>query len=597
MNWKTRQMFSDQEHGLVSGLSPINMVNGGSVPMPGYEDGGTVGQALREGFTEPMQNIAQTLGAGMGTGAGGALREGFTEPMQNIAQTLGAGVAGATAGSLLGPALFEGAEEPSIEQRVAELATKMGISPVEARAMILTQMLEQQGVTLPEEVINQFATGLITLHEALAQAQAVGGGGMAGAITGSLLGPALEGVTEAIQGMQDGGVALDLFEEGDEDINQALNMMSGSVNPPLSDIGPTAPTEIEEAIDEETAIMDQGLTPESKSFENALNMLKESFKEEIRNYVVQVMEPQKVKEYLDNMNMTYANALNKLKSKHGVEAYSPNEELLDPLFMEEISQLMAGGTQELPGYDDGGIVISQTDLNNLGINLTLDEWNTILNDDQRKLLINQAIARKAGSASTTGPDTSKLDDLLARREGIAGDIGKAARSSYSSSLPRILHYGAAKSAGELAEAEAMDKTLADQISAERGILSAYGRGGSSLGSTADFMNAFTGVGGREVDTLALFKILVGEHGTAMAEDPQSRALIDLAEQGARPPNVLTIYNEPIMIGDTPVTWTQFYRLRKQQLLEENPDVQVGTEEFYVLMIPIIGEWTAAASAQ
>ena len=40
MNWKTRQLFSDREHGIVSGLSPINMVNGGSVPIPGYQTGG-----------------------------------------------------------------------------------------------------------------------------------------------------------------------------------------------------------------------------------------------------------------------------------------------------------------------------------------------------------------------------------------------------------------------------------------------------------------------------------------------------------------------------------------------------------------------------
>ena len=225
MNWKTRQMFSDREHGLVSGLSPINMMGGGSVPMPGYKHGGLFGRRKgRKAKYTPSQALLSPSGA-----------------ISQEAQT----------------------PEPSIEQRVAALAAQQGISVPEARAMILNQMIQERGVTLSEEVINQFATGIITLQEALAQAQAVGGGGMAGAITGSLLGPALEGATEAIQGMQDGGVALDLFEEGDEDINEALNMMSGSVSPSLSDIGPTAPTEIGEAIDEETAIMDQGLTPES----------------------------------------------------------------------------------------------------------------------------------------------------------------------------------------------------------------------------------------------------------------------------------------------------------------------------------------------
>ena len=538
MNWKTRQMFSDREHGLVSGLSPINMMGGGSVPMPGYKHGGLFGRRKgRKAKYTPSQALLSPSGA-----------------ISQEAQT----------------------PEPSIEQRVAALAAQQGISVPEARAMILNQMIQERGVTLSEEVINQFATGIITLQEALAQAQAVGGGGMAGAITGSLLGPALEGATEAIQGMQDGGVALDLFEEGDEDINEALNMMSGSVSPSLSDIGPTAPTEIGEAIDEETAIMDQGLTPESRSFENALNMLKESFKEEIRNYVVQVMEPQKVKEYLDNMNMTYANALNELKSKHGVEAYSPNEELLDPLFIEEITQLMAGETQELPGYENGGVILGEG--GNVGQEL-LDTvfgtkapkaswWNTLSKEDQ-KILYDQHFMNEmiTGNTGVTAPDTSKLDDLLARREGIAGDIGKAARGSYSSSLPRILHYGPAKSAGELAEAEAMDKTLADQISAERGILSAYGRGtsGSSMRLPADVLSKIH-LPEELRDTLKEYKALIKEYTDNGFEAPNSRATFRLADMGDYPPG--SAYRKKI----GPLDWLTYYRQEKAKIpttIDEN----------------------------
>jgi hypothetical protein len=554
MNWKTRQLFSDQEHGIVSGLSPINMVNGGSVPIPGYEDGGLFGR--RKG-RKPDYTLPQGL--------------------------LGSAQAGATAGSLLGPA-FEGATEAiqeapaqqpselSIEQRVAELAAQQGISVPEARAMILTQMLEQQGVTLSEEVINQFATGVITLQEALAQA--VGGG------VGRAVGPGMGGgvgraVGEAIPGMQDGGVALDLFEEGDEDINQALNMMSGSVNPPLSDVGPTGPM-LEETIDEETALMDQGLTPESGAFENALNMLKESFKEEIRNYVVQVMEPQKVKQYLDNMNMTYANALNKLKSKHGVEAYSPNEELLDPLFIEEITQLMAGGTQELPGYEDGGVILGEG--GNVGQELLntvfgtkapkATWWNTLSKEDQ-KILYDQHFMNEmiTGNTGVTAPDTSTLNTLLARREGIAGDIGKAARSSYSSSLPRILHYGAAKSAGELAEAEAMDKTLADQISAERGILSAYGRGtsGSSMRLPADVLSKIH-LPEEIRDTLKQYNALIKEYTDNGFEAPNSRATFRLADTGDYPPG--SSYRKKI----GPLDWLTYYRTEKAKIpttIDEN----------------------------
>jgi len=205
----------------------------------------------------------------------------------------------------------------------------------EARAMILNQMLEQQGVTLSEEVINQFATGVITLQEALAQA--VGGG------VGRAVGPGMGGgvgraIGEAIQGMQGGGtvptsmpfqeaynlmqalakdptmsvsdadkaqmerafflggedhtfyqlakgmnyqpssqfknivkesvpkmqigtgpgeaMAIDLFQQGDEEINEPLNRMVQSTNPSIADITPTET--VGEAVDEETALMDQG---------------------------------------------------------------------------------------------------------------------------------------------------------------------------------------------------------------------------------------------------------------------------------------------------------------------------------------------------
>ena len=196
MNWKTRQMFSDQEHGIVSGLSPVNMTGGGNVPYPrGYKHGGLFGRRKgRKAEYTPSQALLAT-------------------PAQ----------AGAMAGAAEVP------EELSIEQQVAALAAQQGISVPEARGMILAQVLQEKGVPLSEEVINQFATGVITLQDALAQAQA--------------------GIPR-VPGMQDGGVALDLFEEGDEDINEALNMMSGSVSPPLSDVVPTAPTGATETIEE-----------------------------------------------------------------------------------------------------------------------------------------------------------------------------------------------------------------------------------------------------------------------------------------------------------------------------------------------------------
>ena len=203
MNWKTRQMFSDREHGIVSGLSPVNMTGGGNVPYPrGYQDGGTV------------------------------------------------------------------PEEISIEQRVAALAAQKGISVPEARVMILLGMIEGKGITLSNEILNQYATGLITLQDALAQTTEAGSGASTleeKAKRGNIgIGVPYSSIDSNVlleeagpPMMQDGGLALDLFERGDQDINEVLNTsvdrMSGSVNPPLSDVGPTE--KVEETV---TVTEDQG---------------------------------------------------------------------------------------------------------------------------------------------------------------------------------------------------------------------------------------------------------------------------------------------------------------------------------------------------
>ena len=42
MNWKARQLFSNREQGIMSGLDPIPMMGGGSVPYPGMQNGGPV---------------------------------------------------------------------------------------------------------------------------------------------------------------------------------------------------------------------------------------------------------------------------------------------------------------------------------------------------------------------------------------------------------------------------------------------------------------------------------------------------------------------------------------------------------------------------
>lgn len=216
MNWKTRQMFSDQEHGIVSGLSPVNMTGGGNVPYPrSYQDGTSKEEA------QAMQVISE--------------RDNFIEDTVPPALRK----IGKASNAMLGPVasmlekILGDTEEPSIEQQVAALAAQQGISVPEARATILNQMIQEKGLTLSEEVINQFATGLITLQDALSQA----------------VGPPK---MQAGTGLEE-AMSIDLFQQGDQDINEPLNMMAQAVSPSIADITPTET--VEETV---TVTEDQG---------------------------------------------------------------------------------------------------------------------------------------------------------------------------------------------------------------------------------------------------------------------------------------------------------------------------------------------------
>ena len=564
MNWKTRQLFSDREHGIVSGLSPISMTGGGNVPYPSYKTGG-VAEYAPTAQSIPISAYDREEG-GAFTTINPALFEGaeYAPTAQAIPISAYDREGGVDFLNL------DQTEEPSIEQQVAELATKMGISPVEARAMILRQMIQAKGVTLSDEVINQFATGLITLHEALAQA----------------MGPPK---------MQDGGIVpLDLFEEGDQDINEALNMMSGSVSPPLSDIGPTAPTEtIEETV---TVTEDQGPEPQSRAYEHSLRLLKNSFQEEIRNYVAEVPDSQKIKEYLKNVNIAYSNELKKLKTKHGVTSFSPDEDLFDPLFIEELSQIAPVPGEEIPSFRTGGGSVppieSQTDLDKYGIPLKIEVWESLPPDVKQAWYMYYVMQGALGEGQT---DTGQLNNLLAARMQLAGKIGESAKAGHRSYLPRILHQREANIAGQAAEAGALDKVLADQIASE----SAGIRAGRTLGSpTAKTQEALQGIT-EGLDTGPAFRNRV----TSLGKDyPNAlkRVILEYAELGAYPDPAYAVFEELYeseTLGN--MTWIEYFNYKKQMLESEGKleGLTPGTRAYYAALMPVVDDWKKGIQAQ
>jgi hypothetical protein len=119
-----------------------------------------------------------------------------------------------------------------------------------------------------------------------------------------------------------------LFEEGDQDINMALNTMASTTSPSVSDVKETVSMDM-------GAMGAMGEMPKDQgpsSFENALKNLKQDFYDEISGFVMKTKDMEKIQSYLKNMSVAYSNSLQKLKKEFGITEAFPNEQLLTPSF-------------------------------------------------------------------------------------------------------------------------------------------------------------------------------------------------------------------------------------------------------------------------
>jgi hypothetical protein len=281
----------------------------------------------------------------------------------------------------------------------------------------------------------------------------------------------VNGGSVPIPGYQTGGLALDLFEEGDQEINEPLNMMAQAVSPSL-DVGPT---EIEEAV-----TMDQGpitetveeisIEEEPGGYEIELQVLKRAFKDDIRSYVSEGGSGE-LEEYLGKMSVVYGNQLDELKRKYGVTEYSPEEELITPDFMSELESLAS-----IPEFRSGGVDIFdetviagmdndtlQTALNSYfegkqPVNAKL--WRQTASEG-RKVLAIRILGGGAGARTGNGL-ADALATLKQERMDLVPEMGRAAGAAYKTKeggWGGLLGKLQAQKAGEVM---AKDKILADQ---------------------------------------------------------------------------------------------------------------------------------------
>ena len=389
----------------------------------------------------------------------------------------------------------------------------------------------------------------------------------------------VNGGSVPIPGYQNGtgleeAMSIDLFQQGDQDINEALNTsvgrMSGSVSPSLSDITPTeTPTEIGEAVGEETALMDQG----SGEYEVELQGIKKQFEELLRRYATKLAEAngtiEQLIEQAKAVEIAFSNKVTEIQAKHNIEGL--DETLLTEEFMQELTALI---DPTIPGMQKAGVVHSQEELiaaqkllSELGMNISPQRFLD-LPEAQRKKFINAftILAANRGITSSSVGDRTKLDELIEERRGLAGEIVEAARSGYSSVQDPVSHFFSARKAGKTAELGAREKMIADEIAAEQALLSATSRygGASSMGrlpaaliediygDTGDLSAAYENMidalkkGGKQAD-LGLVDVMFMERYQQMPPD-------QTAYQGTKD------------IEGQLITFPQFYALTRNQVM-------------------------------
>ena len=422
------------------------------------------------------------------------------------------------------------------------------------------------------------------------------------------------------QGYQDGGVFPELFEEGDSDINNALNNMASVSNPEVPDMpasnGMALPSG--DMVAEELT-MDQG----PGDYSTAVRFLKRSFQDEIKEFVVQTPDQNEVQKYLAGVNRSYNQEVRKLKDQFNIDQSAPTEELLDDAFKQEIASMM--NAESLPGMQDGGLVATiqtQADLIKWGIPYDITYWLT-LPPGKKELILNRAQLERAYAGRTPAGkpltradlDTGSYDALTRERRENAKRMGAAARANYGSTSSRASqHYEDARNLGEFAETTAMDKLLAEQLGDERGILgylasaNAPGTGTTDSGRLeppAAYQNALLDVVVDDPYQKSLVKryedYLKAIRNDENTEETRETVQIVFSEQGETPPVQGFQGKKTPAPGLPKVTWIQFYKEEKAAMMkraEENKEnkenkekfPERGTFEYNQKLVPIIYKW-------
>ena len=216
-----------------------------------------------------------------------------------------------------------------------------------------------------------------------------------------------------------------LFEEGDQDINMALNNLASTTNPSLDQIKDTQPVSIGPSMEGEMA-MDQGPSAEGikDKYQNiakqyAMNLVKEGG--DMNLFMKQAKQ----------IEIAYANELEKMG-----EEITPGNQLMTPEFVEEIQMIFTG---DVPEMVTGGPVTGMTEAQameelkilRLDNRFTPQMWINASEEQKTKM---RRLAPLISTVTNTEDDNKavmdRLDELLQQRTDLA-DTTATQRDKYA----------------------------------------------------------------------------------------------------------------------------------------------------------------------
>jgi hypothetical protein len=412
--------------------------------------------------------------------------------------------------------------------------------------------------------------------------------------------PMVQGGYVPYPGMQVGGVVpqAQLFEEGDNELNDALNNLASITKPDVPDMPMPMMEEKVEVKEEVTE--DQG----PDGFRIAVDELKRTFKSEIDNYIAEG-GGKNLGKYLTNMNIVYSNELKKLKEKYDVTIESPEDQLFTEAFLSE-------AMGKIPGMSNGGLfdlvneVDTQEELDEYGIQFPLNVWTAMKKDNPESaqtLLLASITRMNAARTGTAGgkTDTTRLTELLKERRDLAEEAASAAGSAYASTGSDLGELIGKISAAKGAKASTLDRALADEIAAEREALKAgTTTRGSKLTFPADTLNAIFGVSGSDkpIDLSKTFESSIEQKKEAFEPDPELRAIVDFADFNELP--YFNAYRGKKLVGNTPTDWISYYKAslaqEKNKLGNKFPDKNSDPDGYYELTVQIVKDWNTLQDA-